>query len=151
MTENTDPVEAALVAFSSASWALENTAQRYAEAVIASEREGFREFCREQDEDADLTDLVHEYVDSLEAVIYTHRARALVIGWGEDEAREEYRAEYGEALRPADLPGFENLASMILSRECYEIAHEIEVCREIKLADDAEDEANAQWAEEAAR
>ena len=142
----TDPAEAALAAFTSASWALENAAQRYAEAVIASEREGFREFCREQDEDADLTDLVHEYVDSLEAVIYTHRARALVIGWGEDEAREEYRSEYGRTE-----PAYQGLASLILSREFYGIAHEIEVCRDIKLADDAEVEANAQWAEEAAR
>lgn len=146
MTENTDPVEAALAAFSSASWALENAARKYSEAVIASEREGFREFCREQDPDDDLTDLVHEYVDSLQTVIYTHRARALVVGWGEDEARDEYRSEFGE-----DAPGVEALAYMILSRECYEIAHEVEVCRDIKLAHDAEVEANAQWAEEAAR
>jgi hypothetical protein len=146
MTENTDPAEAALAAFSSASWALERIARNYAEAVIASEREGFREFCREQDEDADPTDLVHEYVDGLETVIYTHRARALVIGWGEDEARDEFRSEMGE-----DAPGFEALAYLILSRECYEVAHEVEVCRDIKLADDAEDEANAQWAEEAAQ
>lgn len=125
MTENTDPVEAALAAFSSASWALENAAQRYAEAVIASEREGFREFCREQDADADLTDLVHEYVDGLETVIYTHRARALVIGWGEDEARDEFRSEFGE-----DAPSVEALAYMILDRECYEVAQEVEQERE---------------------
>jgi hypothetical protein len=125
MTENTDPIEAALAAFSSASWALENAAQRYSEAVIASEREGFREFCREQDEDADLQDLVHEYTDNLEAVIYTHRARALVIGFGEDEARDEFRSQFGE-----DAPGFEALAYLILDRECYEVAIEVEQERE---------------------
>jgi len=150
MTENTDPVDSALAAFSSASWALENAAQRYAEAVIASKREGFREFCREQDEDADLTDLVHEYVDSLETVIYTHRARALVIGWGEDDARYHYVQAIGWNDREEPI-SWEALAYWILTEELYEIAHEIEVCREIKLADDAEDEANAQWAEEAAQ
>ena len=125
MTENTNPIEAALAAFTSASWALENAAQRYAGAVIASEREDFRQFCREQDADADLTDLVDEYVDGLEAVIYTHRARALVIGWGEDSARDEYRSGYGE-----DSPSVEALAYMILSREVYEIAYEVEQERE---------------------
>lgn len=126
MTENTDPVEAALAAFSSASWALENAAQRYTEAVIASEREGFREFCREQDEDADLPELAYEWADDLETVIYTHRARALVIGWGEDEARHEYRSEYGVM----DDPSYEALACMILSRECCKVAEEIEKERE---------------------
>ena len=125
MTENTDPVEAALAAFSSAIWKMECAAVRYSEAVIASEREGFREYCREAPEGGWLTDLIHEYVDSLDTVIYTHRARALVVGWGEDQARDEYRSEMGE-----DAPGFEALAYLILERECYEVAHEVEQERE---------------------
>lgn len=114
-----------LQAFTSATYRMEAAAKSYAEATIASEIEGFRAFCLEQDEDADLPDLVHEYADSLQTVIYTHRARALVIGWGEDEARDEYRSEMGE-----DAPGVEALAYLILSREFYEIAQEIEDERE---------------------
>ena len=129
MTENTNPVEAALAAFSSASWALENAAQRYAEAVIASEREGFREYCREQDEDADLTDLLHQYVDGLETVIYTHRARALVIGFGEDEARHGYAQAIGWSDREEPI-SWEALAYWILTEELGEIAHEVEQERE---------------------
>lgn len=132
-----------LSAFTSAVYAMEAAARKYSEAVIAEEREDFREFLQEQDYDANLTDLVHEYTDSLGVVIYTHRARALVIGWGEDEARDEYRSEMGE-----DAPSVEALAFMILAREFYEIASEVEVCRDIERAHDDEDEANAQWGEE---
>jgi hypothetical protein len=129
MTENTDPIEAALAAFSSASWALENAAQRYAEAVIASEREGFREYCREQDADADLTDLVHEYTDGLETVIYTHRARALVIGFGEDDARYHYGHDIGWSDREEPI-SWEALAYWILAGVLGEIADEVEQERE---------------------
>lgn len=114
-----------LEAFTSATYAMEAAARKYSEAVIASEREDFREFLQEQDYDADLTDLVHEYTDSLEVVIYTHRATALVVGWGEDEARDEYRSAVGE-----DAPSVEALAYLILSREFYEIAYQVEAERE---------------------
>lgn len=116
-----DLIERELSAFTSACYEQERAAQRYSEAVIASEREDFRDFCREQDPDDDLTDLVHEYVDTLQTVIYTHRARALVIGWGEDDAREEYRREFG-----GDAPSYEVLAYQILHAELYPIAAELE-------------------------
>jgi hypothetical protein len=123
----TDPSEAALAAFTSACYAQEAAASRYCEAEIASTREHFRKFCQEQDADADLVDLVHEFVDGLETVIYTHRARALVMGYGEDEARHEYGEEMGLSDPGGD---WEVLACCILERECSEIAHELEEERE---------------------
>ena len=123
----TDPSEAALAAFTSACYAQENAARRYCEAEIESTRESFREFCGEQDADADLTDLVHEFVDGLQTVIYTHRARALVMGYGEDEARHEYGEELGWTDHDGD---WEVLAFFILQRECSEIAYELEEERE---------------------
>ena len=123
----TDPSEAALADFTSACYAQEAAARRYYEAEIASTREDFRKFCQEQDADADLVDLVHEFVDGLETVIYTHRARALVMGYGESEARHEY----GEELGLTDPDGdWEALAFFILERECSEIAYELEEERE---------------------
>ena len=123
----TDPSEAALAAFTSACYAQEAAARRYSEAEIASTREHFREFCQEQDADADLTDLVFEFVDGLQTVIYTHRARALVLGYGESEARHEY----GEELGLTDPEGdWVVLAFFILERECREIAYELEEERE---------------------
>jgi hypothetical protein len=123
----TDPSEAALAAFTSACYAQEAAARRYSEAEIASTREHFREFCQEQDADADLTDLVFEFVDGLQTVIYTHRARALVMGYGESEARHEY----GEELGLTDPEGdWVVLAFFILERECREIAYELEEERE---------------------
>jgi hypothetical protein len=123
----TDPSEAALAAFTSACYAQENAARRYCEAEIESTREHFREFCGEQDADADLVDLVHEFVDGLQTVIYTHRARALVMGYGESEARHEY----GEELGLTDPGGdWGVLAFFILERECSEIAYELEEERE---------------------
>ena len=123
----TDPSEAALAAFTSACYAQEAAARRYYEAEIASTREDFRKFCQEQDADADLTDLVFEFVDNLETVIYTHRARALVMGYGEDRARYEY----GDQLGGSDPDGdWAVLAFFILERECSEIAYELEEERE---------------------
>jgi len=126
----TDPSEAALAAFTSACYAQENAARRYCEAEIESTREDFRKFCGEQDADADLTDLVHEFVDGLQTVIYTHRARALVMGYGEDEARHEYGQEIGwsDGADPGGSWGV--LAFFILERECSEIAYELEEERE---------------------
>jgi hypothetical protein len=86
-------------------------------------------FCQEQDADADLVDLVHEFVDGLETVIYTHRARALVMGYGESEARHEYGEEMGMSDPEGD---WEVLASLILGRECSEIAYELEEEREAR-------------------
>jgi hypothetical protein len=123
----TDPSEAALAAFTSACYAQENAARRYSEAEIESTREHFRKFCQEQDADADLTDLVHEFVDGLQTVIYTHRARALVMGYGEDDARYEYGEELGWTDHDGD---WEVLAFFILQRECSEIAYELEEERE---------------------
>lgn len=123
----TDPSEAALAAFTSACYEQENAARRYYEAEIESTRESFRKFCGEQDADADLTDLVFEFVDGLQTVIYTHRARALVMGYGESEARHEY----GEELGLTDPEGdWVVLAFFILERECREIAYELEEERE---------------------
>jgi hypothetical protein len=126
----TDPSEAALAAFISACYAQEAAARRYCEAEIESTREHFREFCGEQDADADLTDLVHEFADGLETVIYTHRARALVMGYGESEARHEYGQEIGwsDGADPGGSWGV--LAFFILERECSEIAYELEEERE---------------------
>jgi hypothetical protein len=126
----TDPSEAALAAFTSACYAQENAARRYSEAEIESTREHFRKFCGEQDADADLTDLVHEFVDGLQTVIYTHRARALVMGYGESEARHEYGQEIGwsDGADPGGSWGV--LAFFILERECSEIAYELEEERE---------------------
>jgi hypothetical protein len=123
----TDPSEAALAAFTSACYAQENAARRYCEAEIESTRESFRKFCQEQDADADLVDLVHEFVDGLQTVIYTHRARALVMGYGESEARYEYGDELGWTDPDGD---WGVLASFILERECLKIAHELEEERE---------------------
>jgi len=123
----TDPSEAALAAFTSACYAQENAARRYSEAEIESTREHFRKFCGEQDADADLVDLVHEFVDGLQTVIYTHRARALVMGYGESEARHEYGEEMGLSDPEGD---WGVLAFFILERECSEIAYELEEERE---------------------
>ena len=126
----TDPSEAALAAFTSACYAQEAAARRYYEAEIASAREHFREFCQEQDADADLTDLVHEFVDSLETVIYTHRARALVMGYGESEARYEYGQEIGWDDGPDPNGDWRVLAFFILERECLRITYQLEKERE---------------------
>jgi hypothetical protein len=128
----TDPSEAALAAFTSACYAQEAAASRYCEAEIESTREHFRKFCQEQDADADLVDLVHEFVDGLETVIYTHRARALVMGYGESEARYEYGKEIGWTDDADRCGHWEHLASYILQRECSEIAYELEEEREAK-------------------
>jgi hypothetical protein len=125
----TDPSEAALAAFTSACYAQENAARRYCEAEIESTCEHFRKFCGEQDADADLVDLVHEFVDNLETVIYTHRARALVMGYGESEARYEYGDELGWTDPDGD---WGVLAFFILERECSKIAHELEEEREVQ-------------------
>ena len=132
----TDPSESALAAFTSACYEQEAAARRYCEAEIASTCEHFREFCQEQDADADLVDLVHEFVDGLETVIYTHRARALVLGYGEDEARHEYGQEigWGDGADPGG--SWEVLAFFILERQCSEIAHEMEEEREQDEPDD---------------
>ena len=111
-----------LTAFTSADYALDNAARKFAEAEIEEVREGFRQYASEEwAEDEDLMDLAHDYVDGLATVIYTHRARALVIGCGEDLAREDYRSTFGE-----DAEGFEPLAYGILFRECSDVATEIE-------------------------
>jgi len=126
----TDPSEAALAAFTSACYAQEAAARRYYGAVSSTTCGDFRVFCQEQDADADLTDLVHEFVDGLETVIYTHRARALVMGYGEDEARHEYGQEIGWSDGADPGGSWEVLAFFILERECSEIAYELEEERE---------------------
>jgi hypothetical protein len=123
----TDPSEAALAAFTSACYAQEAAARRYYGAVSSTTCGDFRVFCQEQDADADFVDLVHEFVDGLQTVIYTHRARALVMGYGESEARHEY----GDQLGGSDPDGdWAVLAFFILERECSEIAYELEEERE---------------------
>jgi hypothetical protein len=123
----TDPSEAALAAFTSACYAQEAAAKRYYGAVSSTTCGDFRVFCQEQDADADLVDLVHEFVKGLQTVTCTHRARALVMGYGEDRARYEY----GDQLGGSDPDGdWAVLASCILERECSEIAYELEEERE---------------------
>jgi hypothetical protein len=126
----TDPSEAALAAFTSACYAQEAAARRYYGAVSSTTCGDFREYCQEQDADADLVDLVHEFVDGLETVIYTHRARALVMGYGESEARHEYGQEIGWDDGPDPNGDWRVLAFFILERECLRITYELEEERE---------------------
>ena len=126
----TDPSEAALADFTSACYAQEAAARRYYGAVSSTTCGDFREYCQEQDADADLVDLVHEFVDGLETVIYTHRARALVMGYGESEARHEYGQEIGWDDGPDPNGDWRVLAFFILERECLRITYELEEERE---------------------
>ena len=127
MSKATNPVEAALVDFTDACYAQEGAARRYYRGLVDHVRDSFHEFCLEQDEDTDLVDLASEYANDLETVIYTHRARALVMGYGEDEARHEFAEQLGFCD-----PGEEwsVLAAFILERECAQVAYEVEDERE---------------------
>ena len=127
MSNATNPAEAALADFTDAGYAQEAAARRYCRALVAYVRESFHEFCLEQDEDTDLTDLASQYANDLETVIYTHRARALVMGYGEDEARNEFGYQLG-FCDPGDEWGV--LASCILERECAQVAELVEYDRE---------------------
>jgi hypothetical protein len=127
MSNATNPVEAALVDFTDACYAQEAAARRYCRGLVAYVRDSFQEFCLEQDEDADLGDLASEYANDLETVIYTRRARALVMGYGEDKARYEFGAQLG-FCDPGEEWGV--LAACILERECREVAELVEYERE---------------------
>jgi len=119
---NLDPREAALSRYTSAHYELEHAASQYAELAFDDLRRHFVSYCKEAEEH-DPADLVHEFTDDLQEVIYTHRATALVIGCnGRDEVQHEYQQEYGTD----EVPSIEQLAHFLISQELYEVARELE-------------------------
>lgn len=119
---NLDPREAALSRYTSAHYELEHAASQYAELAFDDLRRHFVSYCKEAEEH-DPADLVHEFTDGLQEVIYTHRATALVIGCnGRDEVQHDYQQEYGAD----EVPSIEQLAYFLIAQELYEVARELE-------------------------
>jgi hypothetical protein len=124
--ETKDPEDEALATFTSACYQQEAAAERYLAAVqrrisgyLAEELAGMD---AEQLDDCDACDLAHEIVDGIDAVIYTHRARAIVLGYGEEEARHEYAREIGAE---ATELGWDCLAYFVLHEyACQEAGEE---------------------------
>ena len=121
-TTTPDAAETALSRFTSAQYEAERAAQDYAAATLADVADGFREHVQDN-ADEDPCDMVHEYADGLECVIYTHRAHALVVGArGLDEAREDYASEFGGDTDP----DMSQLAFVVVSQHLYEVAHDLD-------------------------
>jgi len=124
--ETKDPEDEALAAITSACYQQEAAAERYLAAVqrwisgyLAEELAAMD---AEQLDDCDACDLAHEIVDGIDAVIYTHRARAIVLGYGEEEARHEYAREIGAE---ATELGWDCLAYFVLHEyACQEAGEE---------------------------
>ena len=119
-----------LTRYISASQELEDTAERYAQAVITEARRNFKAYCvgeilAKADAADDPVELVHEFTDSMQTVFITVRARALVMGCGGYAAvLEDYETEFGR-FEPG-APDVEVLAYFLIARELYEIANELE-------------------------
>ena len=95
----TDTCEATLADFTSACYEQENAAERYLAAVqrriSGCVVEELAAMNAEQLDACETYELAQSIVDKLDAVIYSHHARAIVIGYGEEEARHEYAWEMG--------------------------------------------------------
>ena len=124
--ETKDPEDEALAAFTSACYQQEAAAERYLAAVqrrisryLAEE---LASMDAEQLDDCETYELAQGIVDGLDAVIYSHRARAIVLGYGEEEARHEYAREIGYETTEHQ---WEHLASFILHEyACQEAGEE---------------------------
>ena len=133
--------EQALDAFTSACYAQENAAREYLDAVqrrISSYvAEELAAMDAEQLEDCDPYDLARETVDGIDAVIYTHRARAIVLGYGEDEARHEYQREFG--LEEQGLEWEPSAYLILQSLACIEATEERDRLMQLAEIDEVEE------------
>ena len=117
----------ALQAFSDAEWKASRAAEAYSERVIERVREYLEAEAQDpRREGEEVDDILWELADNLDAVIYTHRARALVIGQGEDETREAFKSELGEET-PAT---WEALAHFAIVQACNDTVRQMEDWRE---------------------
>lgn len=123
---NLDPVDAALSRHTSALYEAEHAASQYALLVIEKTIRDFLAYLKEEaDSINEAEEHVHGFVDGLPAVIYTHRASALVAGsMGHEEAFARYQEHHGLYLD--EIPPVESLAYYILASELYEVARDLE-------------------------
>lgn len=122
-----DNEEKALRAFSDAEWKASRAAETYSERVIERVQGYLEAEAQDPDrQDEEVYDILWESVDDIDAVIYTHRARAVVIGQGEDETREAFEAEFGKEV-PAT---WEALAHFAIVQACADTVREMEDWRE---------------------
>lgn len=121
--------ELALSDFSSACYQMEDAARRYYDAVVEwLESLVTLEAQDPRRRDEEVDDILWEIVDNADAVIYTHKARAIVVGAGEDQTREDYASEYG--LAEGDEPTIEALAHSALVAACRDTVAQMEAWRE---------------------
>lgn len=122
-----DNEDKALRAFSDAEWKASRAAEAYSELVIERVRGYLKEEAQHPErQDEEVYDILWECVDGIDAVIYTHRARAVVIGQGEDELREDFEADFGKET-PAT---WEALAHFAIMQACADTVREMEEWRE---------------------
>ena len=126
----TEPVteDEALASFTSAQWQMTRAAEMYFEAVV--ERvEGYLEGQAQDPDlmDDDVDELLWGIVDSLDAVTYTHRAYAVLIGADEDRVRNDYIAEMG---CDGEATSVEALAHFAIVGACQDKVREMEAWRE---------------------